>query len=599
MYGVSRAVAVASVLLIAACPGQQDVECAEDSDCNLSPGGSCTPAPTGNQWCAYPDPSCASGSRYSDVDVGDDLGGVCTEQQFFRLSVSVGGSASGSVASDPTGLTCDAGTCTADFAVGSQVELSASSPNGAFLGWSDACGGFASCVVTMDADKSVGALFGMPGQALWVQHGGDTGNDEARAIARDTDANLIVAGGFRGTVQLGSFTLTSAGLGDVFVAKLLADTGDVVWAKRFGSTGDDTAVAVAVDDASNVYLTGTFNVSIDFGGGALNSSGNIEAFVAKLDSNGDFGWATKIGGTGFDLGKGIAVRGNAVVAVGSYQQSMTVNGMPFTSVGSDDMYIAMFSTAGALTWIKSFGGTNPEVPCGASIDTASNVVVAGRFSGNSSNLGGTPLASAGFDDVFVAKYAGSTGAHLFSKRFGSTGFDQAQAMAVDASDNIVLMGVYVGTVDFGGPAPLTTSETDLFLVQLSLAGAHRWSKSFGNGSANLLVAGGVVANDAGDVAITGVFCGTTNFGGPPLSSVKNCNEGDRDIFAARLAGADGSHINSIRAGGTGLDLGHSVTQLSDGRMFVAGGFQGFAEFGGEGLTSAGEYDLVVLGLAPL
>jgi hypothetical protein len=58
-------------------------------------------------------------------------------------------------------------------------------------------------------------------------------------------------------------------------------------------------------------------------------------------------------------------------------------------------------------------------------------------------------------------------------------------------------------------------------------------------------------------------------------------------------------MNSTRAGGTALDVAYGVTQLTDGRFFVAGAFQGFAEFGGQGVMSNGEYDIVTLGLAPL
>jgi hypothetical protein len=71
-------VAVACCLtVLAGCPGRANVQCGEDSHCDLGPGGSCTEAPTGNQWCSYPDPSCPSGERFSDLDVGDGLAGQC------------------------------------------------------------------------------------------------------------------------------------------------------------------------------------------------------------------------------------------------------------------------------------------------------------------------------------------------------------------------------------------------------------------------------------------------------------------------------------------------------------------------------------------
>src|SRR5262245_55254711 len=69
-------VPLASMLLLA-CPGAQDVECARDNNCDRFAGGVCDLAQSGGQWCAYPDPACPSGYRYSDLDVGDGLSGMC------------------------------------------------------------------------------------------------------------------------------------------------------------------------------------------------------------------------------------------------------------------------------------------------------------------------------------------------------------------------------------------------------------------------------------------------------------------------------------------------------------------------------------------
>lgn len=71
-------VGVASALW--ACPGRNNVQCEQSSNCNLSSGGMCVAAPSGNMWCAYPDPACPSGYRYSDQEVGDGVGGQCVAE---------------------------------------------------------------------------------------------------------------------------------------------------------------------------------------------------------------------------------------------------------------------------------------------------------------------------------------------------------------------------------------------------------------------------------------------------------------------------------------------------------------------------------------
>jgi hypothetical protein len=69
-------VALASFLAVA-CPARKDVQCTGDGDCGRHSGGTCLTSPAGHQWCAYLDPGCQSGYRYSDLDVGDGVSGAC------------------------------------------------------------------------------------------------------------------------------------------------------------------------------------------------------------------------------------------------------------------------------------------------------------------------------------------------------------------------------------------------------------------------------------------------------------------------------------------------------------------------------------------
>lgn len=93
-------------------------------------------------------------------------GGTSSAQTFtidaatFALTVSVRGSAAGSVSSSPGGIACPA-TCAADFTSGEVVTLTATPGAGAsFKEWSGACAGTAlSCEVTMSAARSVTATF--------------------------------------------------------------------------------------------------------------------------------------------------------------------------------------------------------------------------------------------------------------------------------------------------------------------------------------------------------------------------------------------------------------------------------------------------------
>ena len=112
-----------------------------------------------------------------------------------------------------------------------------------------------------------------------------------------SDGSSIVTGFFNGTASFGGTTLTSAGSGDVFIAKLNAD-GSYAWAKSAGGTGSDNGWAVTPLSNGSSFVTGSFDTSASFysasfyGSGTLSGAGDDDVFVALLDSNGN--WASAI-----------------------------------------------------------------------------------------------------------------------------------------------------------------------------------------------------------------------------------------------------------------------------------------------------------------
>jgi hypothetical protein len=592
---------LAGALACGCLPAAQDVQCLEDANCNRFAGGACRLALSGHHWCSYPDPGCPSGYRYSDLDVGDGVSGECAAIT-HDLSISVEGDGAGIVSSLPGDLVCSAGTCTGAFLEGTRVELAADARSGGFLGWSQACQGPGACSAVMDRDRSVTALFGTPGHGRWVRQIGGAGWEYGSGVTTDGDGNLIAVGLFSDSLQIGATTLISAGNYDVFVVKVNGLTGNVIWAKRFGGLEYEGGNAVRTDASNNIYVTGSFAGSVDFGGGELQAAGTKDMFVLKLTAAGGHVWSRQFGGVEREFGDSLAVRDNAIAVVGTRSQPAAIGGSILPDFGANytDIYIVMVTTDGEFVWSKSMGGPSWDSALGVALDSSGNVVVSGKFAGTV-DFGGSLLTSATSNsDVFVAKYAGSTGAHLFSRRYGGTEEDRGSSVAVDAMDNIVVTGFFGGIADFGGPVALVAVNTDAFVAKYTLAGAYLWAKSFGARGATspgIAIARSVALDPAGDVVLTGQFCGTISFGGAEISSAGVCSAGAEDIFAVRLAGADGGHLNSVRAGSR-AEAPH-ITVTANGSLNLVGHFDGFAELGSHGLTSVNGDDAFILALSPL
>ena len=525
----------------------------------------------------------------------------------YVLQLQVGGNGSGVVTSAPAGLTCAAGACSAELAEGTQVTLAASASAGAFLGWSGDCSGQGACTVTMDRDRSVGALFGAPGAALWVKQLGGADRDYGRSIAVDSNGDLIAVGAFRGTIAAGpaGAELVSAGGYDVYVQKLDGMTGAVQWARRVGGAADDHVAGVAVDGADNAYVLGSFQGEVDLGGGPLAPTGPTAVFVLALDPDGGYRWARKLDGTNLGAGAGgIASGGGAAVAVvGSYQGSLTVDATTFTSAGASDLFaVELTAAAGATLWARSFGGAGRDLASGVALDGAGNAVLTGMFEG-AIDFGGGVLAAPTALNGYVLKLARGGGGYVLARQLVGPKVSQGAAVAIDLAGNVLVTGSFQGSLSLGCGAGLSASQPgqdDVFLAKLSPAGACTWAKAFGGaadgaGASPPRAASAVAVNSAGDVAIAGAFCGSLSLGGPTLASASACPA--TNAFAARLAG-DGAHRRSIRAGGGSGAFAGGVAQAADGRVFVTGDFSGLAEFGGTALTSSGPTDAFIAAFAP-
>ena len=455
------------------------------------------------------------------------------------------------------------------------------------------------------------------GAHVWSKRFGSGGEDYGQAVAVDKAANCDGSGGTNCILVTGVYAPGPDDVGapsctignNVLVAKYSA-AGAHRWSLcTQGTNGGATGYAVAVDGSGNVVVTGGFIGTQDFGGGPLTSAGGFDVFVAKYAPTGAHLWSRRFGSPTItdsferEAGLGVAVDSSGNIAVtGRFYQTIDFGGGPLISAGAPDIFLVKFSGAGAHSWSKRFGGVaNAEAGKAVTIDGSGNVVVTGSFNGTV-DFGQGPLTSSNLD-IFVAKYDPS-GACLWSRRFGGTSAtDSGRGIAVDATGAVVVTGNFYGSVDFGGGALASTGGDDIFVAKFSAAGAHVWSKGFGDTFAypGFDVGTGVAVdrtancdggNGTGCVLLTGYFLGTANFGGGPLISA-----GSIDVFVAKYS-ATGTYRWSKRFGGANIDEGLATAVDSAGNAVVTGRFLTTIDFGGGPLTSAGGADAYLAKLAP-
>lgn len=284
------------------------------------------------------------------------------------------------------------------------------------------------------------AKYNSEGILQWVRSEGGTNNDFGQSIAVDATGNVYITGYFQGTSTFGTTTVTSTPLpfDDVFIAKYTTN-GTLQWVKSAGGTSGDFGYDIAADSNGNVYVTGTYTETAFFDGTPLTSQGSIDVFLAKYNTNGGKEWVRSAGGTSIDNGQGIAVDGNSNVYIsGIFYNTARFENKYITSAGSSDIFIAKYTTDGSIQWLRSAGGVNYESGKDIAVDTLGSVYLTGYFN-TSAMFGGTSLASAGYNDLYVAKYS-TNGDFEWATSAGGTNDDYGQGIAIDASGNVFVVG---------------------------------------------------------------------------------------------------------------------------------------------------------------
>src|SRR6185503_16286448 len=215
----------------------------------------------------------------------------------------------------------------------------------------------------------------------------------------------------------------------------------------------------------DVVLVGSVSGDVNFGGGNLPSPNPAtqDAFVARFDAAGGHLSSQRLGdGPADQRASAVAVGAddNAVIT-GALRGSLNCKaGMKITSMGGADILLTKIGTNNKILWCKAFGDAMDQEGTAVAAASGGDSIVAGWFTGTI-NLGGMNLtAGAGQTDLFVARFD-TSGVHVWSRSFGSTGYAKPKGIAVDpVSGDILIAGYFKGQLTFTGQPPLMTTNND-------------------------------------------------------------------------------------------------------------------------------------------
>jgi hypothetical protein len=322
-------------------------------------------------------------------------------------------------------------------------------------------------------DALVGAL-GSDGVPAWGRLYGDADAQAANAVAATDAGAVAVIGNFASKIDLGTGTLTSAGGADVFVA--LIEGGHATWARSWGSAHDDDGNAIAIDAAGDVIVAGAFHDTIDLGTGTLVAPGvNRAPFVAKLArSDGHTIWARTSGGGGFAHALSVGPDGAVFVGGGSFGALNFGGGtVPGTAPGCSCAYVVKLNAGGSVAWGKAFVANNGS-DIGALATAGDGSVMATGMHIGQADFGGGPVDSSLYGNAYVVKLD-ANGGYQWAKSFGE---GVGVGLSITAAGHVVTAGYFTGPADFGGGTVQPDPSGSMFVAKLGSDGGYLWAHAY-------------------------------------------------------------------------------------------------------------------------
>jgi hypothetical protein len=430
---------------------------------------------------------------------------------------------------------------------------------------------------------------------------GGSAGDNISSMVLDNSGSLSFAGS---TNSLNFPTLNAVqssyagGSSDTYVTKLSNDGSYVIYSTYIGgsspSNNSEAALAIAVDDADNAYVTGftnsnNFPVVNSLSGYHGGVPGSTDGFVFKLSSDGDsLLYSTYLGGSDGDYPTGIAADGpgNAYIAGWTFSSDYpTVNAFQPSSGGTisgqniDSFVSKLDSQGNSLVYSTYLGGSSNDYNGGIAIDSSGNAYIAGYTSSNNfpiSNAFQSQKSSNTMSsfDAYLTKLSPNGQNLTYSTYLGGNSpygaSNVAQSVTVDNNGDAFVVGSTDSpnfpTLNALQPTLIGWPNNNAFITEFNTSGDGLIFSTFLGGHNNTSASKVVLGND-GYIYVAG---GTQSVDFPVVDPVQASISGGQDAFVSRITPNGGALSLSTYLGGSGDDYSGGVAVDGTGNIYIGG-----------------------------
>ncbi|MEM8585219.1 MAG: hypothetical protein AAGF87_13155 [Bacteroidota bacterium] len=304
---------------------------------------------------------------------------------------------------------------------------------------------------------------------------GPSEEDEIDAVATDDEGNVYLSGKFEQSLSIEGHNepLTSRGRADIMVAKYTR-VGNLEWVRHFGSTSEDNIFDADCDRDGNLILSGYFGQTVDFGGITLSAQGNLDMVVLKMSPEGDVIWAKKFGSTEEDGGNEVEIGPQNEIIVGAGSKG---NFESISATGLQDAYVVSLNPDGEINWIRTVQGPGIARAKAIEVDELGRVYLGGDYAGDNyfiSNNQPISFPNYGNIDAYLISYS-SNGDLRWWKTYGGPEDEICKGLINTSDNSLYLAGQFQNEVPFDGQVLNSMGGSrDIYLWKLDENGTSVW-----------------------------------------------------------------------------------------------------------------------------
>ena len=318
-------------------------------------------------------------------------------------------------------------------------------------------------------------------------------DDHSYDVKVDKDGFIYVTGFFSGfSAEFDAITLTNPTWSSTckvlgYIAKF-DDNGNAVWADKFDGIKDERGSRdnrLAIDQFSNIYVTGGFENTGTYGPFSITSNGEWDAFIFKMDKDGNWIWVRNVGSNKTDRANGIAIDVcNDIYINGEYRNPMVFTGAN-ASNGTDtlshkqkrDVFVAKINANGDWQWAKRARSSGTDKAYQMSVDANKQVFICGTMGGtatfNNNLVVDAQIPGDTTMSAWVAQIDGASnnGDWLWAKMAGcdTDDDDRTNDICVDGFGNVYAVGFFEELANFDGIIlDATGRKKDIFVWKMSM-----------------------------------------------------------------------------------------------------------------------------------